>query len=161
MYRHVLLAYDGSLESALALREGALIARRLGAEVFLLCVIGGAAELLMAEGAYGGVLAHQRRDYEALMARAVARLEEIGIRPQARLVEGEPTRVIAAVAREIAADLVVVGHHTQGLIRRWWTGSRHDYLTDHLDCSILIARNSMTEAAFAAEVAQIVAGVGG
>ncbi len=35
----VLLAYDGSVEGRTALREGALLARQCGAEVFLLAVL--------------------------------------------------------------------------------------------------------------------------
>ena len=35
MYKRILLAYDGSVEGRTALREGALLARQCGAEVFL------------------------------------------------------------------------------------------------------------------------------
>ena len=33
MYRKILLAYDGTLEGAIALREGAILAKQCGAEV--------------------------------------------------------------------------------------------------------------------------------
>ena len=39
MYKRILLAYDGSLQGRTALREGALLARQCGAEVFLLSVL--------------------------------------------------------------------------------------------------------------------------
>jgi nucleotide-binding universal stress UspA family protein len=39
MYKRILLAYDGSVEGRTALREGALLARQCGAEVFLLAVL--------------------------------------------------------------------------------------------------------------------------
>ena len=39
MYKRILLAYDGSIEGRTALREGALLARQCGAEVFLLSVL--------------------------------------------------------------------------------------------------------------------------
>jgi hypothetical protein len=39
MYKRILLAYDGSVEGRTALREGALLARQCGAEVFLLSVV--------------------------------------------------------------------------------------------------------------------------
>ena len=38
MYKRILLAYDGSREGLVALREGALLAKRQGARVFLLSV---------------------------------------------------------------------------------------------------------------------------
>ena len=39
VYKRILLAYDGSVEGRTALREGALLARQCGAEVFLLSVL--------------------------------------------------------------------------------------------------------------------------
>src|SRR6266404_3668908 len=39
LYKKVLLAYDGSVEGRLALREGAKLAQYCGAEVFLLAVV--------------------------------------------------------------------------------------------------------------------------
>ena len=39
MYQRILLAYDGSIEGRTALREGALLARRFNAQVFVLSVI--------------------------------------------------------------------------------------------------------------------------
>ena len=39
MYKKILLAYDGSREGLVALREGALLARQCGAQVFLLSVL--------------------------------------------------------------------------------------------------------------------------
>jgi len=39
MYGKVLLAYNGSVEGRLALREGAKLAKLCGAEVFLLAVV--------------------------------------------------------------------------------------------------------------------------
>ena len=39
MYKRILLAYDGSVEGRTALREGALLARQCGADVFLLSVL--------------------------------------------------------------------------------------------------------------------------
>ena len=39
MYKRILLAYDGSVEGRTALREGALLARQCGAEVFLLSAL--------------------------------------------------------------------------------------------------------------------------
>jgi len=41
MYHRILLAYDGSREGRTALREGALLARRYGAAVYLLSVVAG------------------------------------------------------------------------------------------------------------------------
>ena len=49
MYKRILLAYDGSVEGRTALREGALLARQCGAEVFLLSVVAEDGTFLLAE----------------------------------------------------------------------------------------------------------------
>jgi len=49
MYKRILLAYDGSVEGRTALREGALLARQCGAQVFLLSVLVDTGTLLLAD----------------------------------------------------------------------------------------------------------------
>lgn len=152
MYKRVLLSYDGSLEGLKALREGALLAKACGAEVFLLSVVPMTVSMLVAEGGNCGVVAAQNEEYGALLKRAVARLRGMGIEPKARLVDGEPTPAIAAVAKEIDADLVVVGHRNEGLLSRWWSGSKQDDLCDHVNCTVLLARNPVSDEKFEAEI---------
>jgi len=151
MYKRILLAYDGSRQGAIALREGALLAKNCGAEVFLLSVVPKTAGVLVAEGVHSGAVAHQIDSYKALLEYAVSRLRGLGFKPVARLVAGEPTPVIAAVAREISADLVVVGHRSESMFSRWWSGSTQTYLSDSLECSLLIARNPLTDEEFEAK----------
>jgi nucleotide-binding universal stress UspA family protein len=58
MYQRVLLAYDGSLEGRTALREGALLARQCGAQVFLLAVLVDTGISLLADVAHAGAFVH-------------------------------------------------------------------------------------------------------
>ena len=152
MYKTILLAYDSSIEGAKALREGALLARQYAAKVFLLSVLPRSADVQVAEGTFAGIVVGQTDSYQALLERAVARLTDLGMKPRARLVVGDPAPVIGEVAREIGADLVVVGHRQQNLIARWWFGSTGAYLSDHLSCSLLIARSTISDEAFDAEM---------
>jgi nucleotide-binding universal stress UspA family protein len=46
MYKRILLSYDGSVEGRTALREGALLAKQCGAEVFLLSILDNATQFL-------------------------------------------------------------------------------------------------------------------
>ncbi|HWU26085.1 MAG TPA: universal stress protein [Rhizomicrobium sp.] len=148
MYKRILLSYDGSIESLRALREGTLLARACHADVFLLSVVPVTAGTLIVESGSSGLMAAQNQEYIALLKRATDKLKELGIEHKARLVEGEPTPAIAAVAKEISADLVIVGHRSKGLLSRWWSGSKHDYLSDYLNCSLLIARNPLSDEEF-------------
>ncbi|MCB1487076.1 MAG: universal stress protein [Bauldia sp.] len=143
MYRKVLLAYDGSLEGRLALREGAELARTCGAGVVLLAVVDLSAGILFAEGATAGAVDHQRETYESVLAEGARHLEAIGFAPETRLETGDPGECIERVAREVGADLVVVGHRHQGTLQRWWSGSVAAHLMDHLGCSLLIGRKDV------------------
>ena len=156
MYKRVLLAYDGSAEGARALREGALLARSCGAKVFLLCIVPETPGARMAEGIFAGALGSQIDDYKRLLERAVDILKRMGFAPESRLLMGEPSPVIAAVAREIKADLIVVGHHTEGMLSRWWSGSSEAFLCDHCHCSLLIGNARMSDEEFEAAIKQAV-----
>lgn len=145
MYEKVLLAYDGSVEGELALREGARLARLCGAEVFLLAVVNLSTGFVLAEGAAPGAAKHQQDAFREVLAQGVERLKRMGFIPHARLEFGEPAGRIAAVAGEIGADLVVVGHRHQSGFARWWRGSVGAGLLEQIGCSLLIAQMDVDE----------------
>jgi nucleotide-binding universal stress UspA family protein len=152
MYARILLAYDGTREGRAALREGALLARRCGAEVHLLSVVPNDQGVQFAESVQGGPVERLQDTYKAILKEGLDRLVALGFTPKARLVIGDPAEQIGAFAREIGADLVVVGHRKQKPIQRWWSGSSGAYLVDHLGCSLLIGRNTISDEAFEAEM---------
>ncbi|NUZ07479.1 universal stress protein [Piscinibacter koreensis] len=55
------------------------------------------------------------------------------------LAHGNAAEEIGRVAREVGADLLVVGHREQGRLSRWWRGSVGASLLTHAPCSILVA----------------------
>jgi len=158
MYKTVLLAYDGSLEGALALREGALLARRCDAKIVLLSVVPNTGGIRIAEGVAGGVVAHQLDSYKALLKRAIDWLKERGFEVSAKIVVGEPAPTIGQVANEVSADLVVVGHQRRSTLSRWWSGSTNAYLSDNIGCSLLMACKPISDEAFEEEVKKIAKG---
>lgn len=154
MYKNILLAYDGTLEGALALREGALLAKTCGAKVVLLSVIPNVAGVATPEGCYDAAVDQQIAEYKDLLKRGVAWLEERGIQPVAKIAVGEPAPTIGKAAKEFGADLVVVGHHRKNFLSRWWSGSTNAYLSDNVGCSVLVACNSIDDAALDAAAQQ-------
>jgi nucleotide-binding universal stress UspA family protein len=152
MYKRILLAYDGTREGIIALREGALLAKRCGAAVFLLSVLPENEGLRQGEGVYGDVVGQQIANYKALLARGVTVLTQLGLTPVAKLVVGEPAPQIGAFAKEVKADLIVLGHRRQNLLQRWWSGGSGAYVTDYVSCSVLIGRKVISDDAFEAEL---------
>ena len=153
MYSRIVLAFDGTREGRAALREGALLAHRCGAEVYLLSVVPNDSGVQFAESVQGGPMDRLEDAYKVVLQEGLDRLKALGFTPKARLVIGDPAQQIGAFAREIGADLVVVGHRKQKLIQRWWSGSSGAYLVDHLGCSLLVGRNTISDETFAAEMA--------
>jgi nucleotide-binding universal stress UspA family protein len=141
MYHKVLLAYDGSREGRLALREGARLAQICGARVVLMAVVNPNAEYYAMADPSGVYLAPDwQQELRAILDEGAERLKRMGFNPEVRLETGSPEARIIAVASEVGADLVVVGHRKQGALSRWLLGSVTAALTDGLHCSLLAAQ---------------------
>jgi nucleotide-binding universal stress UspA family protein len=148
LYTKVLLAYDGSIEGRRALREGARIAQLCGAEVFLLAVAEVSSGTVAMEGGFVIPISDQVQIYKDILAEGVERLEAMGFSPTAKLSIGEAGREIAKVAKDIEANLVVIGHRPDGPLSRWFS-SVGTYLVKHISCSVLVAQTEIGDEEFA------------
>lgn len=159
MYSTIVLAYDGSLEGRLALREGARLAQICRARVLLVAVVEVSPELYASD--FGAIYASidKTTDVQNVLDEGVERLKRMGLEPEARLERGAPSERISSVATEVGADLVVVGHHKQGAIARWLKGSVTTDLSDSLSCSLLVARLEVSEdLLLSAKMSKVVSG---
>ena len=147
MYKKVLLAYDGSIEGRRALREGAKLAQYCRAEVFLLAVVE-MPSIMAPEASLSMTMEEQSAYFKETLDEGVKRLKALGFSPVSRLETGDPGQKIAAVAEEIDANLVVVGHRPQGRLARWWFGTVGSYLVKRLRCSVLVAQTEIGDEEF-------------
>ena len=131
------------------MREGARIAQLCSAEVFLLAVVEVSAGTGTLDGGFVLPITEQIEDYKKILAEGVERLKAMGFSPTARLGIGEAGREIAKVAKDIGANLVVVGHRPDGPLARWWFSSVGTYLVKNLLCSVLIAQTEIGDEEFA------------
>lgn len=150
MYERIVLAYDGTVEGRAALREGALLAKACGAKAFLLSVAPQSAGLMLGDSALPGAVALENEAYRQVLKEGLERLQALGTSPDSALVTGEPIEAIATYAKSVDADLVVVGYRRKSALARWWTGSTSAQLSERLACSLLISRNEISDAKFAA-----------
>lgn len=150
MYKRILLASDGARESLVALREGALFARALGAEAFLLIVDAETPGVQMASGVHP--VARDATPLKDLLALGLSRLQRLGVKADGAVHAGDPATVIAETARTFRADLIVVGHRRTSLLERWWSGASGAYLVDRVPCSVLVARDLISDAEFEAHL---------
>jgi nucleotide-binding universal stress UspA family protein len=104
----------------------------------------------MSEVVLAGATVQMEEEYQEILDEGVARLKSLGFDPVGKLVRGRPAEEIGNYAKEAGADLIVVGHRRQGAFDRWWSGPKGAYLMDYTDCSLLVARNAVSDEAIQA-----------
>ena len=141
MYRRILVAFDGSPESRLAVDECGHLINVSGREIHLACVVHDPSPYLLAgEFVPEPALAVDRSRMEADLREAAARLTERGFAVTTHLEDGEPVEVITTLVERLAIDLLIVGHRrSRKFAFRWWRGSVDSMLIERVRCSILIA----------------------
>ena len=79
------------------------------------------------------------REGAEYLQRRLRELEAAGVNASATVARGEPASVIASIAQDLQADLVVLGTHGSGGVEAFWTGSVGQRLIDRLAASFLLA----------------------
>jgi len=140
-YCRILLAYNGSQEGKRALFECADLAGFLGAEMHLLAVASMPPSLFLTEGFVPEeLLEEEKKRTQSVLDEGIHSLTRKGFKAAGHLAVGEPVEEICRVARDVGADLIVVGHNqSTSWAARWWKGSVGASLLDYAPCSILIA----------------------
>jgi nucleotide-binding universal stress UspA family protein len=141
MYQKILVAYDGSPDGREALAQAGNLASKSGATVRLLAIIDPSENMLAAEG-MSVVPDNQRFVVQSVLDAGVRRLQSIGCAATNDVKFGNPSEQIVLSAREMNADLIVVGHRDQGTLARWLNGSVGASILHHAPCSVLVAVKS-------------------
>ena len=141
MYRRILVAFDGSPESRLAVDECSHLMQVSGREIHLVCVLHDPSPYLLAgEFVPEPALAIDRSRMQADLDDAAAELTQRGFSVITHLEDGEPVDVISRMVDALGIDLVIVGHRrSKKFALRWWRGSVDSMLIDRVRCAILIA----------------------
>ena len=141
MYKRILLAYDGSETGQKALLDCREIAQWSQASLTLIAVTPLQRQVVAAEGVIyeKSVVEQDREKYRGILNDGLRRLMESGHEAQGEVLYGETVDEIARYARQIDADLIVVGHkHLEGWAARWWRGSVSKSLIADAPCSVLV-----------------------
>ncbi len=139
MFRHVLVAFDGSEAASRAFDLALGVAGLAGARLTVLSVaqvpefVETVNELDDATEAARGLL-------QAAMRRLLARAEAGRTTVETRLEVGHPADRILAFAEEHGVDLIVMGRRGLSGISRWVLGSVSDRVLHHAPCPVLIVR---------------------
>jgi nucleotide-binding universal stress UspA family protein len=144
MYRKILVAYNGTPESRLALTECIRLAPGPSAEIHLLAVITPVPFLLAGEFAAAVPTVEEeqaeREAMEKVLDSGRALLTDAGLRVITHLKVGEPAIVITDMVAKAEIELVIVGHSRhKPFAMRWWRGSMDAVLVEKVRCSVLVA----------------------
>jgi nucleotide-binding universal stress UspA family protein len=141
MCQKILVAYDGSPDAREALAQARNLVSVSEATVHLLAVIDPSENMLIVEG-MSFIPDNQQFAAQSMLDAGVRRLQGIGCSATNDVRFGNPAEQIVLMAREMEADLIIVGHRDQGSLARWWNGSVGASMLHHPPCSVLVAVKS-------------------
>lgn len=146
MFKHILLATDGSAASGHAAQLAVQLARTHGARLTALFVVDPYPCLGMGQTNPLGFQAYMAYAQEQA-ARAHADIEQLcrqgepALELQVRLVEDVPaSSAIVQTARQTQADLIVLGSHGRGALARTLLGSVAAQVLAHSPVPVLVTR---------------------
>jgi nucleotide-binding universal stress UspA family protein len=128
----VVIGYDPSDRGERAFATGVEIARALGAEIHVVTAFD--------DGPKAAVeITPQRRAAETTLEKVAARTELAAARVRVHAVPGKPADVIVEVARDVHADVIVIGNRgAQGAARV--LGSVANAVMAHAPCDVLVVK---------------------
>jgi nucleotide-binding universal stress UspA family protein len=153
MFSRILVPLSFAPSSKRAFETAVEIARRFDSELFVLNVIynpfaekDAGAGLFTMPGDWARELEQARQRLDRFIAHQIRRLHIE--RPITRLLaEGKPERQILEVAREQRIDLIVLAHHEESALDHLFWGRNIDRIVDRAECSVLVTRVHLFEAA--------------
>ncbi len=136
-YQRILLPTDGSPQSVAAAQHALYLARSLGAALTALYVI----EIDIRLGVHiGEEVAEVTQTGEQALAEVESLAAATDLSVTTLLREGKITDVILDEAKELNADLIVMGAHSMGALERMLLGSVSTVVAQHASCPVLLVR---------------------
>jgi nucleotide-binding universal stress UspA family protein len=139
VYKRILLAFDGSIYGREALVQTKSLALSCGATVHLVAIIDHVESVSVGEAMSFAVSEAERLAAQTVIDDGVRYLHDVGCSTIGDLRYGKPSEQIVRVAKEMGADLIVIGHRDQGTLARWLNGSVGETILHKPPCSVLIA----------------------
>jgi nucleotide-binding universal stress UspA family protein len=137
----ILVGIDDSQSSGDVVRAMVAQFRTEGTEVRVLHVLQPSAPAppQMAAG-YAPELEEQKKPAHELVERIAKELRSAGLKVDTAVEVGDIRESLIDFASEWGADLIVLGSHGQGGIRRFLLGSVAEFVARHAKCSVEIVR---------------------
>lgn len=136
----ILVAHDGSAHADKALRKASEIAEKMGGEITIITVapdlclteISGNECQLITESLFSEAKSSMKKVTDALATR--------GIKAETMVKDGQPAEKIIDAAKEIGADLIVIGSHGRHGAKKFLLGSVSAKTVEHAPCHVLVIK---------------------
>lgn len=143
-YQHILVPVDGSETAYAALAQAADLAKAFQAKVTVVQVLTLdpyiAAEYITAQQT-NELIERARRSIEEDLKNAQAKFAEFGIEADTQLLEGQSISTeIAKAAKQLNADVVVIGSHGRTGLKKLLLGSVAQSVLGEVDVPVLIVK---------------------
>jgi nucleotide-binding universal stress UspA family protein len=146
MFDVIVVGTDGSESAAIAVGQATSLARLAGATLHIVCAYHPVSLGSVAMAATAGATTFDVDDVnrsvaavsEQVCEHAATEVRRQGVKFEVHAVPGEPADVLVGVAKDVGADVVVVGSRGMSGARRFVLGSVPNKVSHHCPCSLLI-----------------------
>jgi nucleotide-binding universal stress UspA family protein len=137
-FRRIVVGFDGSPGASRALRRAIAIAREEAAELWVLWVEEPLPHYISTADEVKSEEADASTYFQRLQMQARLEAAQSNVPVHTEAVRGHAAQGIADYARQIGADLIVVGQRGHGGVVQRMLGSTSDRIVDIAECSVLV-----------------------
>ncbi len=139
MFTKILHANDGSDQAFTALLLAINVAKQNGAELHMVCVeeIPSMPEYIEEIRETTAIAA---RRFHNVLQKARATAEQSQMTIQTQVLNGHPVRIVVELAKELGADLLVIGATGRSALYERMIGSRADRIIQLAPCPVLVVK---------------------
>ncbi len=136
MFKRILLAIDGTAQSARIVATAGELARCNDAQLHVVCAVDRAFAMPRQDALEYPPAEHEQHEAQALVDDAVAQLQPCVA--SGAVVVGDPARAILREAERLECDLIVIGHRHLGRIERLLDPSVGQRVIERAPCPVLV-----------------------
>lgn len=139
MFKRIVLAFDGSEDSWLALNYARGLAECYGSKLLMVHAYPQTSDL-HGYGDYEKLVSKRKAEGQEILNSAGAKLKDASIEVEEDLLEGPAAEAILKVAETRRADLIVMGTRGRGAFEGLLFGSVSTKLTQYAPCPVMVVR---------------------